>query len=208
MKISHTQLETCLKGPLAWLQAKLAAPSQYFSIGYNRALLLSIYNFHKTKQPSVARQYLSDLIQAQGFKDLGRIEEIELAFESYIHWCETENVAVADSRVLVRLDAGYLSLVGEVSRVDVMPDSYRAVLLGPFQPNWRKQLRMPLLQRAIGEKFSRPISEVSVGVQQLDGSDLQVQSYSRAKLAKSEMDFKKLSHKLLRYAPKRPAAAP
>jgi hypothetical protein len=208
MKISHTQLETCLKGPRAWLQAKLAAPSQYFSIGYNRALLFGIYNFHKTKQATIARQYLSDLIQSRGFKDLARIEEIELAFESYVHWCEAENVAVADSRVLVRLDSGYLSLVGEVSRVDVAPDSYRAVLLGPFQPNWRNELRMPLLQKAIGEKFSRPISEVSVGVQQLDGSDLQVHSYSRARLAKAEMGFKKLSHKLLRYAPKWSAAVP
>jgi hypothetical protein len=208
MKISHTELETCLTGPRAWLQEKLTASSPYFRIGYNRALLLSIYNFHKTKQASVARQYLSDLIQAQEFKDLGRIDEIELAFESYVTWCDTENVAVADSRVLVRLDFGYISLVGEVSRVDVTQDSYRAVLLGPFQPNWRKQLRMPLLQRAISEKFSRPINEVSVGVQHLDGSHLQVRSYAKASLARSEMLFKKLSHKLQRYAPKQSGAVP
>lgn len=199
MKISHTELELCRKSPRVWLQEKLKKPTQYFRIGYNRVLLLSIYNFHKTKQASVARQYLMDLIQTQEFKDPDRIDEIELSFEAYVRWCDTESVAVADSRVRVKLETEYLSLVGEVSRVDVTADSYRALLLGPPQPNWRKQLRMPLLQIAISERFSRPINEVSVGVQQLDGSDLQVHSYSTASLNRAKVQFKRLARSLHRW---------
>lgn len=91
-------------------------------MGYNRALLLSIYNYHKTKQASVARQYLHEIIQRHEFKDLVRIDGIEIAFEAYVLWCETENLAVADSHILISLGSGFLTLVGEVSRVDVTPD--------------------------------------------------------------------------------------
>jgi hypothetical protein len=208
MKISHTELESCLKGPRRWLKEKAAASSSYFNFGYNRALLLSIYNFHKTNQAGVARKYLRDIIQRHKFKDFSRIHEIEARLDAYIDWCDAENIAVADSHVLIRLDSGQLSLVGEVSRVDVMPDSYRAVLLGAFDAHWRRQLRMPLLQRAISDKFARPIKEVTVGVQQLDGSCLEVHSYSKAALDRAERRFKRLSRKLQRYAIKSKVVAP
>jgi len=206
MKISHSELEVCLRQPRGWLREKLTTPSHAFKTGYNRALLLSIYNYHRTKQTTVARQYLRDIIQRAQFKDLTRVDEIELAFESYVRWCETENVAVADSHILIRFGSGYLTLVSEISRVDVTSDYYRAVLLGPFEPNWQTQLRMPLIQKAISEKFVRPVKEVSVSVQRLDGSNLQTRSYSMTALARAERRFRDLAQRLQQYARTFPAA--
>ena len=200
MKISQSELEGCLKQPRSWLREKLSTPAHPFKTGYNRALLLSIFNYHKTGQAIVARQYLRDIVQRHQFKDLTRIDEIEVAFEAYVGWCERENLAVADSHVLIRFDSGYLTLVGEVSRVDVTRDNYRAVLLGPIPSNWERQLRMPLIQKAISEKFARPVREVAVGVQELDGTDLQVRSYTTAALARAERRFNDLAGRLERYA--------
>lgn len=208
MKISHSELEGCVRQPRGWLREKLTTPAHPFKTGYNRALLLSIYNYHKTKQPTVARQYLRDIIQRKQFKDLTRIDEIEVAFESYVRWCQTENVAIADSHILIRFDAGYLTLVGEVVRVDVTSDYYRAVLLGPFEATWQRQLRMPLIQKAISEKFARPVKEVAVCVQQLDGSNLQIRSYSATALVRAERRFRDLAQRLQRYARTFPAANP
>jgi hypothetical protein len=208
MKISHSELEVCLRQPRGWLREKLTTPAHPYPTGYNRALLLSIYKYHKAKQTTVARQYLRDIIQRRQFKDLARIDEIEVGFESYVRWCETENVAVADSHILIRFGSGYLTLIGEVSRVDVTSDYYRAVLLGPFEPNWQRQLRMPLIQKAISEKFARPVEEVAVSVQQLDGSDLQIRSYSTTALARAETRFKGLAQRLQQYARNFPASNP
>ena len=177
-------------------------------MGYNRALLLSIYNYHRTRQASIARQYLHEIIQRHEFKDLARIGDVEIAFEAYVLWCETENLAVADSHILIRFGSGFLTLVGEVSRVDVTAEYYRAVLLGPFTPDWQRQLRMPLIQKAVSEKFARPIEEVAVAVQQLDGSNLQVRSYSKALLTRSERRFVQLSQQMQRHAGNSSAAAP
>lgn len=200
MKISHGELEQCLQQPRAWLRENLITASHGWKMGYHRALLLSIYRYHKTKQTTVARQYLHDIIQRHQFKNITRIDEIEVAFESYVKWCETQNIAVADSRVRIGLGSGYLTLAGEVHRVDVTPEFYRAVLLGSFPANWHKQMRMPLIQRAISEQFARPLDEVAVAVQQLDGSNLQVHSYSAKSIRRTEGRFKELARQLERYS--------
>src|SRR5690349_5153833 len=122
MKISHSELEQCLQQPRAWLRENLTTASHGWKMGYHRALLLSIYRYHKTNQTTVARQYLHDIIQRHQFKNVARIDEIEVAFESYAKWCENENLAVADSRVRIGLGSGYLTLAGEVHRVDVTPE--------------------------------------------------------------------------------------
>lgn len=200
MKISHTELELCLRQPRGWLREKLTTPPHPFKTGYNRALLLSIYRYHKTRQTTVARQYLRDIIQRKQFKDVERVDEIEVAFEAYVRWCETENIAVADSHVLIGLGSGYLNLVGEVSRVDVTRDYYRAVLLGSFPANWRNQLRMPLIQQAISTQFARPVGEVAVAVQRLDGSNLDVHSYSSNAITRAETRFRQLGRRLQQYS--------
>lgn len=55
---------------------------------------------------------------------------------------------------------------------------------------------MPLIQQAISEEFARPVEEVSVAVQQLDGGNMQMRSYSKAALTRSQRRFARLSRKL------------
>jgi hypothetical protein len=85
---------------------------------------------------------------------------------------------------------------GEVSRVDVIvaDDGYRGILLSDADdPQWQDQLRMPLLQRAIARKFERDEKDVVVGVQRLDGSDLQTHYYGARSIRDAEGEARTLA---------------
>ena len=81
---------------------------------------------------------------------------------------------VADHRVRLNLPLdGEVVLGGEISRIDMIPTGYRAVLLMARAPaRWKQELRMPLIQLAVANRYDRPAADVRVAVQLLDGSGL------------------------------------
>ncbi len=108
-------------------------------------------------------------------------------FDTYIQWYESSGVIVADHRSRLDLDLeNGLILGGTVSRLDITNDGYRAILLGSRKPTWQQETRMPLIQRTMAAKYERPEDEVSVGYQNLDGSDLEVVVYSQTTLNEAE----------------------
>jgi hypothetical protein len=200
MNISHTQLDECRANPRSWVQAK-AGPSPFFAFGYNQALLHAIHRYHRSNGNAPdATQYLEDTID-RNFKDGARADQIRDWLQAYIRWHERSAVVVADSKFRVKLSLGVLlELRGEMHRLDVLPGGYRALLLGPYPRGWQNQLRMPLLQRAVAMRYGRPIDDVSVGVQHLDGSGLAVNLYSRNEIATAESEFRSLSAVVQGYA--------
>jgi len=197
VKITHRELEGCLQGPRRWLLQKRSEQPHGFKIGYDRVLLLSIYRFHKTNSPVDARRYLAGAIKRHNFQDATRLDAIQLKLESYLTWVKSSSVRVADSKVRLSLESGFVTLVGEISRLDVTERSYRAVLLVTRIPyGWQEQLRMPLIQSAVSNQFGRPLEEVEVGMQRLDGSDLQTVSFSETMVANAKRRLTKLSKEL------------
>lgn len=192
MKISHIDLDHCMKQPRQWFRDQ-SAPKVGMSFGYDRALRNAIAVWHKTDLANEARRRLQDLIVRHGFKNKPRVDEIEVCLDLYIKWCEATKVKTADSMIRISLDlGGYLQLGGIVSRVDVTTRGYRGVLLGVKQMGWKEQLRMPLLQKALSVKYVRPMESIEVGVQDLDGSSLQTKSYSSAEFKAAGKEFPKL----------------
>src|SRR5262249_11274454 len=109
----------------------------------------------------------------------------------------------------IKLPLGVLlELRGSVHRLDVLPNGYRAILLGNYQPNWKNQLRMPLLQRAVARKFGRPADKVTMGVQYLDGTSLVEHQFSQRDVTNAENEFKNLSGAVEGYARKIPGLLP
>jgi len=77
--------------------------------------------------------------------------------------------------VHVDLDIGHgITLGGEISRVDIEAarGEYRAILLDAPASDWTRELRMPLIQIAMAQKFERDPSDVTVGFQPIGGSRL------------------------------------
>lgn len=66
------------------------------------------------------------------------------------------------------------------------------MLLGPAGPSWQAELRMPMIQDAIALRFARPLTDVSVAVQDLDGTGLAVENFSPDQVAAARAQFRQL----------------
>jgi hypothetical protein len=199
MKISHTQLDSCRKNPRSWIQEQ-ASPSFGPRFGYNQALTNAIHRFHKSGDAEGVHRFLELSIERH-FKDETRSAQIVEWLDSYIGWCRQSRVLVSDSRFNIRLSCGvWLELSGQIHRLDTVNSGYRAILLGDYPVNWRNQLRMPLLQRAIASRYERPEGEIEMGVQQLDGSGIDIQKYTSQEINAAKTEFKQLSSTLQLYA--------
>lgn len=118
---------------------------------------------------------------AHRLKKQARKEDAEERLERYIDWSERTALTVVDTGALLDFQSGNgLFLRGRVSRIDLLTDGYRAVLLAPVRPDWDAAIRMPLLQMAIADLYSVPASDTYVGVQELDGSGLKAKRFSQA----------------------------
>jgi len=127
--------------------------------------------------------------------------EAEANLDAYIAWCLRERPAVAARKARLNFGLGSgVILGGEVSRVDVDLGSggYRAVLLGDAPPAWRRELRMPRIQRAIGRGFNRDEREVQAGFQRVDGSNLELVSFGTAELDAAEQAARELARTIAR----------
>lgn len=196
MRISHTQLGNCLVQPRQWLR-DIASQKSGFKMSYKQALKYAIGKYHKTTSPIDARQHLKRLIANGDLKTRSRIDEVELALDLYMKWHQDSDISTADSNTPILLDVGgYLELSGLISRVDVTEHGYRGVLLGVTDSNWKDQLRMPLIQRALAEKYVRPVQDIMVGIQAIDGSSLEVVTFSPLQIREAEREFRDLGERI------------
>jgi hypothetical protein len=195
VRISHGELEACRRDVARWVAAKLN-PGPGPRAGYAGMTKLAIYKYHATGDADAAREHLRALLRR--FGDTGKKLSAEYQLDAYIDWAEREGLIVADRKVRLGYDLGSgVLLGGEVSRVDVdLAGGYRGVLLGACDPNWRTELRTPLLQRAVARHFDRDEAEVTVGVQALDGSDLQTVQFSHAEIDAAEAGARSLAARL------------
>jgi hypothetical protein len=201
MKISHLELEGCRQSPRAWAQRKLDAVSTGRNYGYKQALVNAISTLHKYKDPKTAINKLEALIEKH-FVNENKISAIRRNLNAYIVWFKNSGVIDADSNIRLNYPSNsQWRLGGLISRLDIMPDGYRAVLLGPYREEWFEELRMPLIQLAIGEKYGRPTNEISVAVQELDGSGLKQRKFSDKSLMSAQAEFSSLGGKVLPLIP-------
>lgn len=123
----------------------------------------------------------------------------EEQLRQYIAWFLSENPIVAATKVCVDFYIGNgWTLGGEVSRIDMdlASGGYRAILLGAWSDSWQYELRMPLLQAAVAEKLKRLQEEITLGVQNLDGSSLEVLSFSSRDIEAAQVSARELSQRL------------
>lgn len=195
MRISHGELEACRRDVARWVAAKLNAGAGPRA-GYAGMTKLAIYKYHATGDADAAREHLRALLGR--FANEGKKLGAEYQLDAYIEWAEREGLIVADRKVRLEFDLGSgILLGGEVSRVDIdLAGGYRAVLLGAPDPDWRTELRTPLLQRAVARHFDRDEAEVTVGVQDLDGSSLQAVQFSRVEIDAAEVGARSVAIRL------------
>jgi hypothetical protein len=79
MRISHAELEACLKNPRGWYVSSRTASSHGYSMGYERALRLTLFHYHKTSADE-ARRYLEQMVKKHNFKNEARVSQIGLTW--------------------------------------------------------------------------------------------------------------------------------
>lgn len=196
MKLSHRQLEACQRDPRGWLRAQES--DRFVRRGYDGYTKLGIFRFHRDEDPDGARDHLRGLLERCGYLTNERRQSRALEkLDDYIDWIRTENVSVVEGRVNLEFPVnGDLLISGRVERVDVVTGGYRAVLLGDYRADWQQQLRMPLLQMAVAHHYWVPVEDVLVGVQKVDGSELEVVSFSKPERDQARADVLRLADQL------------
>lgn len=195
MKISHSEIETCRKSPRAWIAQKIKSEGGGPRTGYDGAIKLAIYRFHKTLDTIDARRYLEKAFGSYGLTSSTRITRAVGTLNAYIGWYYRASPIVVGYKLLLDFDLGSgWRLGGLVSRADLDQNTggYHCVLLGSAPRDWRDQLRMPLVQRALADKLQRPETDISVGFQNLDGTSIELVSYPQTRLDEAERDARRL----------------
>jgi len=203
MIISHIELQKCLMHPREWVASKKNKESHGWSLGYSQALKLAIRHYHKTGSERSAREYLKEVIRRNKFKNKTRIDELLVDQDLYIKWHKESSTIVADSFVKINLGVGgFLELGGLIGRVDITTDGYQGILFGTPVPDWKTQLRIPLIQRALSEQYGRPLTEVAVGFQRLAGGESEVVTVPDGDVKEAERAFKALGERVRRLTQK------
>jgi hypothetical protein len=174
IRISHSELAAAEQDFAAWWRQKQAPASAGRRLGYAQAIKLAIYKYHSLQSNRTASLAHFDQLVAARLTNAQRIAQARLQLQAYIDWAEHSGVIVADHRVRLNLALeSDVVLGGEVSRIDLQPNGYRAVLLMARAPaRWQQESRMPLIQLAVADKYQRFPNDVSVAVQLLDGTAL------------------------------------
>jgi hypothetical protein len=195
--VSAAEIEYCGRDVRSWVRDKLNPQGFGPRLGYNGAVKLAIYSFHKTGDRIYARAHLRDLLDR--FSNVALKSSAEAALESYLIWYDRQQPVVAGYRVRLQFPVtDEVVLGGEVSRVDadLSRGGYRAVLLAEAPPGWRTELRMPLIQLATARLFQRPPAEFRVGFQNVDGTQLALVTFDDDELAFAEERARDIARRL------------
>jgi hypothetical protein len=196
MRISHRELESCVRDPNAWMSERRSGRQRFYSIGYDQVLLLGIYRFHRGGSKREGETWIEALFQKHAAKltMAQRRDSVRERYGRYTDWFRRAGVTVIERRVIL---AGrfqqFLTLGGFLHRVDATPTGVRGVILGEYRQSWRSELRMPLIQTAIGDRYGVNSADVAVAVQELDGNGLQEATFGPARLATAMREFRAIS---------------
>src|SRR5262249_46449819 len=142
----YLELDECLRNPSKWAADKHSGISRGYPPGYDYWLREGIFHFHKNKDPLKAKEHLLQSLIRRDLQNGIRIGDLKGKFDAYVAWFNDSKVTVAAHRFTLSYDLGNgIVLGGTVSRVDMMPSGYRAILLSHAPNNWEQQIHMPLI---------------------------------------------------------------
>jgi len=168
-KISLTELEQVRKNPVAFRKKKETSKGIFASKSIFQTLKWAIFKYHKDDNPISAMNYLEDRLDK--FKDRNKcnkaIEDLQWYIEEYqkLGWA----TALQKHSITIPLStkqADSLKVSGEINRIDFHPNgAYAAWLfIKGNGENWKHELRMPVIQNAVGVELGAEPEMVHVGV--------------------------------------------
>lgn len=200
MRIPHREIEELQLNLRGWVE-RHRHPESVPMHSYAHATRMALYVLNKTGSIEGAQRYLSRLLDSFRLNNRQRRRGSEDAIVAYADWLAVSGAVIVHDKLRLSMDVGHdMYVSGEVPRIylDVPSGGYSAVFLGLQQSSWRSQLRMPLVQLAVAQRVDRSPEEVSVGVQELDGSHLEIVQYTVGELDDAMEEIRHLAARAMR----------
>lgn len=170
-KIPFGELEEASRNPGAY-RSKLENPTEKkMGATYVGALRQTIFRFHARGDYQEAHVYLENRLThprlTNATKRAATLDQFDWYVDEYT--ARAWVLSQTQLRLVIPLSRGPGDLIcsGEVARLDVVPTGGYAAWLfsSSFSPDWRTELRMPLVQGAVAQHVLRvPFQEVQVGI--------------------------------------------
>lgn len=164
MKVRLAELEDVRKDPVAYLERK-SAESPHKRMSFQRVLHLAIYAYHRNQgDVSKAHTHLIHTFN-KNFKQTRQLDTLESQLDDYIVAYRTSGLVAVETKKNIRIDiTPYVSLTGEIPRLDVVPaKGYAVWLFGAPSPSWHRELRLPLIQAHYSHLLGSNLEEIEIG---------------------------------------------
>lgn len=196
-KISLTELEDVRKDPSAFKKKKETGKGFFPNKSLFQTLKRSIYEYHKENNASVAMNYLEDRLEQ--FKNRSKckkaIEDLQWYISEYqkLNWA----TALRKHNITIPLStkqADSLKVSGEINRIDFHPNgAYAAWLfIKGNGENWRNELRMPVIQNAVGVELGAEPAMVHVGVYCFEDHVTYLHNFSNSDIRRAHSELEEL----------------
>lgn len=197
MKLPLSLLELARSSPKEVKQQMVTPRTWYPKPGYFGYLKYAIYRFHKYGLTN-AKLFLEEKLDDK-FKNNKRIAQTIEDFEWYIDEYEKK---VKQNWISIETQTNFMVPIppsinqdfrctGRIDRLDMVPTGgYSAWVFRQNEPDgWFNELRMPLIQLAIGHMLDIQPNQLYVGIYSFEERFVQAKTFTSDELKASFMEF-------------------
>ncbi len=200
-KISLTELEEVRRDPVAYKKKREGGTGFYPSKSVFQTLKRAIYEYHKNTDALAAMNYLEDGLES--FKSRASCEKAVGDLQWYI--IEYQRLGWATflkkHNISIPLSTQYLDslkVTGEISRIDMHPNGTYAVWLfnKGSAGNWQNELRMPIIQNAVGVELGAPPEQIHVGIYTFEDHAVNIHNFTNSDIKRAHLELEDLFRKM------------
>jgi hypothetical protein len=200
-KISLTELEEVRRDPLAYRRKKDSGTGFRGRNTIFQTLKRAIYEYHKETNALAAMDYLENGLES--FRDRSKCEKAVEDLQWYIaeHQKLGWVTALRKQNISIRLSTQFadsLKITGEINRIDFHPNgAYAAWLFSRGSAgNWREELRMPIIQNAVGVEMGAPPELVHVGIYCFEDHTVNIHNFTNQDIRRAHFELEDLFRKM------------
>ncbi len=196
-RISLTELEELRRDPAAYKKKRDTGAGYRPGKSVFQTLKRAIYTYHKDESALAAMNYLEDGLEA--FKNRTPCEKAVEDLQWYIdeHRKLGWPTALRKYNISIPLSTRFadsLIVTGEINRIDMHPNgAYAAWLFSKRDAgNWLNELRMPIIQNAVGVELGAPPSAIHVGVYCFEDRTVNIHNFSNQEIRRAHSELEDL----------------
>lgn len=200
-KISLTELEEVRRDPKGFKKNKDDGTTFRGNKSVFQTLKRSIYEYHKNTDPVAAMSYLEEGLES--FKNRAPCKKAVEDLQWYIaeHQKRGWATILRKYNITIPLSTHYfdsLKITGEISRIDMHPNgAYAAWLFSKGSSgNWQNELRMPIIQNAVGVDLAAAPEQVHVGVYFFEDHIVDIHCFSNSEIRRAHLELEDLFIKM------------